>query len=109
MVSMYVDHSSFPQAVLSLDVLLHVPVQLVLPGIELLVLVLPDLLHLLIIVKMPFVVRRFLLAQVDIQDVTHVIFLDMVYYLLLLEYLVTCLRESEIRCAACFLCLHDCI
>lgn len=56
------EESTLAQAVLGLDVRLHIPVQLVLPLVVLLVLAASDVRHLLVVVVVQLVVRALGLA-----------------------------------------------
>lgn len=79
------DVSAFPEAVLGLDVGLHVPVELVLALVVLLVLGGADVLHLGVVVVVQLVVRGLLLPQVDVEVLLEVVLLDALLHLLQLE------------------------
>ena len=82
------ERSALPEAVFGLDVGFHIPIQLVLALVVLLILCLPDLLHLLVIIVVQLIVCRFLLSEIDAEVFCYMVLLDSLDHFLLLQELL---------------------
>lgn len=89
------EESTLAQAVLGLDVRLHIPVQLILPLVVLLVLAGSNLPHLLVVVVVQLVIRALLLAQVYVEVLIQVVPLNTGLYALLFQQFLWSLGEGE--------------
>jgi hypothetical protein len=101
------EESTLAQAVLGLDVRLHVPVQLILPLVVLLVLAGSDVRHLLVVIVVQLVIRALLLAQVDVEVLIQVVPLNSGLYALLFQQFLWSLGKGEAGLRSRALRLHD--